>query len=258
MAARWSTPRFWAASPAAAARSIESGRAGHHLSPYLARIGWQGPSNECLQSWSPHTRTCLGPTPRCSQSARHLWGHRDGGLAWSPGRRLDSTRGSGRPDVAGIRATPGAGAASGKLSLTSPEASWTEPKAMLQIASPPHSRSSRACGLSQGLHPIPQLHQASATLWPIHSTGACLLMSIPNQSITEPGVGGTSLEPTSVRCPPRATPEILPPTRTQRKGGLALRAWCPTASVHSTPPPTSTSSPASPTHSGSSPQPGPC
>ena len=158
MAARWSTPRFWAASPAAAACSIESGRAGHHLSPYLARIGWQGPSNECLQSWSPHTRTCLGPTPRCSQSARHLWGHRDGGLAWSLRRGLDSTRGSGRPDVAGIRATPGAGAASGKLSLTSPEASWTEPKVMLQIASPPHSRSSRACGLSQGLHPIPQLH----------------------------------------------------------------------------------------------------
>ena len=139
--------------------------------------------------------------------------------------------------MAGIRATPGTGAASGKLSLTSPEASWTEPKVMLQIASPPHSRSSRAYGLGQGLHPIPQLHQASATLWPVHSTGACLLMSIPSQSITEPGVGGSSLEPTSVRCPPRARPEILPPTRTHRKEGLALQAWCPAASAHSTPPP---------------------
>lgn len=48
----------------------------------------------------------------------------------------------------------------------------------------------------------------------------------------------------------RARPEILPPHPEPRgRKGAALQAWCPTASVHSTPPPTSTSSPASPTHS---------
>ena len=87
-----STPRLGAASPAKAAQLCRV-RAGHRLSPYLAHTGWRGPSSVCLRSWSPHTRTCLGPTPRCSQSARHLWGHKDNGQACDPRRGLDSIYG---------------------------------------------------------------------------------------------------------------------------------------------------------------------
>lgn len=78
-----------AACPAGAAQLHED-RARHCSSPYLAHTGWRGPSSVCLQSWSPHTRTCLGPTPHCSQSARHLWGHEDRVQAWNTDRSLDS------------------------------------------------------------------------------------------------------------------------------------------------------------------------
>lgn len=67
---------------------LHGDRAGCCPHPYLAHTGWRGPSSECLQSWSPHTRTCLGPTPRCSQSARHLRGHSNRDQAWIMGSGL--------------------------------------------------------------------------------------------------------------------------------------------------------------------------
>lgn len=39
---------------------------------YLARIGLRGRSSVHLESWWPHTRTSLGPFPRCSQSVALL------------------------------------------------------------------------------------------------------------------------------------------------------------------------------------------
>lgn len=73
-----STPRAPGAMSGRAAQ-LHGDRAGHCLSPYLAHTGWQGLSSVCPRSWSPHTRTCLGPTPHCSQSARHLQEHKDRG-----------------------------------------------------------------------------------------------------------------------------------------------------------------------------------
>lgn len=93
------------------------GRALPH--PYLARTGWRGRSSECLRSWSPHTRTCLGPTPRCSLSARHLRGHSDRGQARVMGMGLDGIRAwvDQRLQISGPPL--GTSAASGKLSLMS-------------------------------------------------------------------------------------------------------------------------------------------
>lgn len=93
------------------------GRALPH--PYLARTGWRGRSSECLRSWSPHTRTCLGPTPRCSLSARHLRGHSDRGQARVMGMGLDGIRAWADQRLQISGPPLGTSAASGKLSLMS-------------------------------------------------------------------------------------------------------------------------------------------
>lgn len=122
--------RLKAARPAEAAQP-HGDRAKPCPYPYLAHTGWQGPSSVCLQSWSPHTRTCLGLTPHCSQSARHLWGHKDRVQAWNVGRRLDSICACADQMLQTSGPQPSASAASRNLSLTCPVVSWLEPRVAL-------------------------------------------------------------------------------------------------------------------------------
>lgn len=61
--------------------------------PYLARRGWRVTSSAHQRCWWPHTRTCPGLSPRCSQSEGHLRGQGwDLAMTASSRMGLDLTR----------------------------------------------------------------------------------------------------------------------------------------------------------------------
>lgn len=107
-----------------------------------------------------------------------------------------------------------------------------------------HQRSSR---LGRGLAPTPQLRCTSACSG---HPGACLPRSIRTRaSWNAAGLGSAFM-----RCPHRARAQAVPPSRTPQQGRAGPGGLMPSSfgSQHPRSPP-----PSGPTHSGSSPQPGP-